>query len=233
MSDRCKSELIPSASKVENETQHAFVEKIFERINVTGWTWPVPMSGKTAEKIRRKTAEDLRESRAALQSLADFVSRLAPRIQPADGFFVRPNRFLLIGKPRKTKPKVVFAVMAWDLTSTVLPVVKAILDAAGYTVTHAGDRGGQVIFDDIWGLMTEAEVVLVDFTGRRPNVYLEFGMAIVLGKPIVATTQRKDDLPSDTPNLKYIHYLDKIGDRTLQEGLVNAIKDTVRDITSA
>lgn len=48
-------------------------------------------------------------------------------------------------------------------------------------VTHASDRQGQVIFEDIWILMNEAQAVLVDFTQKRPNVYLEYGMALVLG----------------------------------------------------
>ena len=78
-------------------------------------------------------------------------------------------------------------------------MIRLICDAKSYTVSHSEDRNGQVIFDDIWRLMNESEVVLVDFTEQRPNVYLEYGMALVLGRPIVAITQYKNHLPSDTP----------------------------------
>jgi hypothetical protein len=229
---RCKKELLPLASQVENQTQHAFVEQIFQRLHVSGWNWTTPMSGTTAERIRGQTTADLRESRSALHSLSDFISRLRPPLGPTDGIVVRPNPYLLVAAPGRVVPKTVFAVMAWDLKGTVLEHVRSILEPQGYKVTWAGDRGGQVIFDDIWRFMTEAEAVLVDFTGRKPNVYLEFGMAIVLGKPVVAITQDKADLPSDTPNLKYIEYPNQIGDKTLEQRLPRVLEDTVRDITT-
>jgi hypothetical protein len=228
-SQRCKKELLPLSSQVENDTQHAFVEKIFERIYVTGWNWSTPMVGTTAQMIRRKTSENLRESRSALQSLVDFLSRIEKPSLPKRGVVVRPNPFLLLGKQELIKSKVIFAVMAWELKDTVYQHIEDILIKEGYKLTYAGDRSGQVIFEDIWRLMNEAEVILVDFTGRRPNVYLEFGMAIVLGKPIVAITQSKQDLPSDTPNLKYIEYTTNVWDKTLQTKLVKAIKDTLQD----
>lgn len=228
-SSRCKKELLPLSSQVENETQYAFVEKIYQRLHVTGWNWTTPMSGTTAQRIRRKTSEDLRESKSALLSLSDFLLRIQPPSLSTNGLFVRPNPFLLIGHPGKTVSKRVFAVLSWQLKDTIYRHVEEILNVHGYDLTYSGDRSGQVIFEDIWRLMNEAQVVIVDFTGRRPNVYLEFGMAIVLGKPIIAITQNEDDLPSDTPNLKYIKYSDSLSDKTLKDRLPVAIRDTVRD----
>src|SRR6185436_16075898 len=57
--------------------------------------------------------------------------------------------------------------------------------------------------ESIWLMLNESEAIVVDFTNRPPNVDLEYGMALVSGKPIVALTQRADDIPSNTPNLKY------------------------------
>jgi hypothetical protein len=54
-------------------------------------------------------------------------------------------------------------------------------------------------------------------------------MALVLGKPIIAITQDKDDIPSDTPNLKYIIYQNQLGDGSLKK-LPKAIQDTITDI---
>ena len=103
--------------------------------------------------------------------------------------WVSPNRYLLIGRDFKLRHKNVFVVQSWSLRDNILPMIRLICDAKSYTVSHSEDRNGQVIFDDIWRLMNESEVVLVDFTEQRPNVYLEYGMALVLGRPIVSITQ--------------------------------------------
>ena len=144
--------------------------------------------------------------------------------------WVEPNPYLLRGTDFDVRPNQVFVVLAWSLKDTVYPVVRDILASEGYTAVFAGDRDGQVIFEDIWLMLNEAEAVIVDFTNKRPNVYLEYGMALVLGKPIVAITQSPDDIPSDTPNLKYIVYSDSLGDRTLPEQLPRALRDTISDI---
>lgn len=144
--------------------------------------------------------------------------------------WVEPNPYLLHGTSFQMKKKQVFLVQAWSLAETVYPAIKGILDGAGYRLVYAGDRDGQVVFDDIWLMLNESDIVLVDFTHKRPNVYLEYGMALVLGKPIVAISQDKEDMPSDTPNLKYILYEDKLSDNSLKKHLVRSIKDTVEDI---
>lgn len=144
---------------------------------------------------------------------------------------VLPNPFLLHRTEFTVVPKQVFAVIPWKLREGVLPYVKEILEESGFSVKDAGDREGQVIFDDIWLLLNESEVVLVDFTTRRPNVYLEYGMALVVGKPIVAITQDPDDIPSDTPNLKYITYSDTMkGRNELKARLIPSIETTIADI---
>jgi len=55
-------------------------------------------------------------------------------------------------------------------------------------------------------------------------------MALVLGKPIVAITQRAEDIPSNTPNLKYIVYADALNDKRLQVDLPRALANTIADI---
>jgi hypothetical protein len=143
--------------------------------------------------------------------------------------WVEPNPYLLRARHFQSNPQQVFVVIAWDLRTTVFPELKETLDKHGYAAVYAGERNGQVVFEDIWKMMNESGVVLVDFTGKRPNVYLEYGMALVLGKPIIAITQNKDDMPSDTPNLKYILYQSALGDRTLREKVPRAIEHTLAD----
>lgn len=151
--------------------------------------------------------------------------------QRKDGkMWVEPNPYILHKTDFDIIHGQVFVVQAWDLRDTVYPMIKGILEAESYKVTYSGDRDGQLVFEDIWLMLNESEAILVDFTLRRPNVYLEYGMALVLGKPIIAITQSKDDIPSDTPNLKYVMYQDKLGDQSLQRQLPRAIRDIVSDI---
>ncbi len=147
-----------------------------------------------------------------------------------DQMWVNPNPYLLRNRKFDQISGTVFVVQAWDLKDSVLPVMRGIIEGCGFRVTHASDRQGQVIFEDIWILLNESEAVLVDFTKKRPNVYLEYGMALVLGKPIIAVTQDKADLPSDTPNLKYIEYPATIEGRAfLEAALPAALRDTIED----
>lgn len=149
------------------------------------------------------------------------------------GMTVLPNPYLLHGTSFNHVPKQVFVVQSWELRDSVFPIIKSVLSTAGYSAKYAGDRDGQVVFDDIWKLMNESEAVLVDFTQKKPNVYLEYGMAIVLGKPIVAITQVKEDLPSDTPQLQYLAYAKDTAFVTLSEQLVGKMTDTIEDINRA
>src|SRR5262249_52978055 len=93
-------------------------------------------------------------------------------------------------------------------------------------------RDGQVIFQPVWKLMNEAEAIIVDFSSQRPNVFLEYGMALVLGKPIVAITQNKSDIPSDTPNLKWYLYRENAPLVDLEKVLPRAISDTIAEISA-
>jgi len=113
--------------------------------------------------------------------------------------WVEPNPYLLHRTDFSVVNNQVFVVQSWSLRESVFPVIKDILAKHGYATVYAGDRDGQVIFEDIWLMLNESDLVIVDFTSRRPNVYLEYGMALVLGKPIVAITQSLEDIPSDTP----------------------------------
>jgi hypothetical protein len=144
--------------------------------------------------------------------------------------WVVPNPYLLHRNEFEIVPGQIFIVQAWELRTKILPVITKILKQHGYSVKSSDDRDGQVIFEDIWTLLNESAAILVDFTKKRPNVYLEYGMALVLGKPIIAITQSKDDIPSDTPNLKYIIYEDSLNDKALEERLPRALNDVISDI---
>ena len=143
--------------------------------------------------------------------------------------WVNPNPYLLHQREFVVNPKQIFLIQAYSVYESIFPDIKELLHNSGYELTYFTERNGQVIFDDIWNLMNESQAVLVDFTLKKPNVYLEYGMALVLGKPIIAITQNLNDIPSDTPNLKCIEYEDRRGDKKLEDKLVSAIQQTILD----
>ncbi len=63
------------------------------------------------------------------------------------------------------------------------------------------------IIQDIFNLVFRAQVVIVDFTGKNPNVMYETGIAHTLGKHVIPITQSLDDVPFDTRHHRALKYL--------------------------
>jgi hypothetical protein len=64
-----------------------------------------------------------------------------------------------------------------------------------------------VIVQEIFNLIYRAQVVVVDFTGRNPNVLYETGIAHTLGKHVIPVTQSIDDVPFDLRHHRVQKYL--------------------------
>ena len=155
-------------------------------------------------------------------------------IQSSSGpwMWVQPNPFFIIRKFFKMMPGQVFVVQDLKLEETVLRPIQKKLSNSGYTFKSAAHRGGHVVFNDVWNTLNESEIVLVDFTNSRPNVYLEFGMALVVGKPTVWITQSTEAVPSDVPHLRYETYKpDEEGLRVLAEKLPDMLDKAIKDFS--
>lgn len=59
---------------------------------------------------------------------------------------------------------------------------------------------------DIFDLIFCSKVVIVDFTGKNPNVMYETGIAHTLGKTVIPITQSLDDIPSDLGHHRALKY---------------------------
>lgn len=59
---------------------------------------------------------------------------------------------------------------------------------------------------DIFDLIFCSKVVVVDFTGKNPNVMYETGIAHTLGKTVIPITQSLDDIPSDLGHHRALKY---------------------------
>ncbi|MFO0792552.1 MAG: hypothetical protein U0586_00650 [Candidatus Brocadiaceae bacterium] len=63
------------------------------------------------------------------------------------------------------------------------------------------------IVQDIFSLIYRAQVVVVDFTGKNPNVMYETGIAHTLGKHVIPIAQSLDDVPFDMRHHRILKYL--------------------------
>jgi hypothetical protein len=63
------------------------------------------------------------------------------------------------------------------------------------------------IIQDIFNLVFRAQIVVVDFTAKNPNVMYETGIAHTLGKTVIPISQSMDDVPFDLKHHRVLTYL--------------------------
>lgn len=79
---------------------------------------------------------------------------------------------------------------------------------AGYRCLRVDDIWEEsTVIQDIFNLIFRAHVVVVDFTGKNPNVMYETGIAHTLGKHVVPISQSLDDVPFDMAHHRILKYL--------------------------
>ena len=84
------------------------------------------------------------------------------------------------------------------------------------------------IIQDIFNLLFRARVVIVDFTGKNPNVMYETGIAHTLGKDVVPISQSLDDVPFDMAHHRVLKYLPNVeGIAQLESRLAAKLKPTI------
>lgn len=84
------------------------------------------------------------------------------------------------------------------------------------------------VIDDIRAQIASADLVIVDFTGKNPNVYYEAGLADAWKKKWIVLAQSTDDLTFDVKHIRTIVYSNQMGaDVRLQEQLQKAIQETM------
>lgn len=122
-----------------------------------------------------------------------------------------------------------------DLVSVMMPfagfdsVYSAIQGAcadAGYRCLRADDIWeNSSIIQDIFNLIYRAQIVVVDFSNKNPNVMYETGIAHTLGKTVVPLAQNINDIPSDMIHHRALTYLNNgEGLQTLQTKLASKLR---------
>jgi hypothetical protein len=103
----------------------------------------------------------------------------------------------------------VAVMMPFDATFDPVHVaIKQASAVAGCRCLRVDDIWEEsVVIQDIFNLILRAYVVVVDFTGKNPNVMYETGIAHTLGKHVVPISQSLDDIPFDMKHHRVLKYL--------------------------
>ncbi|MGE3509629.1 MAG: hypothetical protein AB7N65_12185 [Vicinamibacterales bacterium] len=103
------------------------------------------------------------------------------------------------------------AAVMMPLQAEFAPAYRAMMRAcktAGFRCLRADDIWEEsAIVQDIFNLVFRAQVVIVDFTGKNPNVMYETGIAHTLGKHVVPVSQSIADVPFDLTHHRVLKYL--------------------------
>ena len=84
------------------------------------------------------------------------------------------------------------------------------------------------IMEDVKNKISGADLVVIDFTNRNPNVYFEAGLADAWKKKWIVLAQSMNDLAFDVQHIRTITYSNKMGaDSRLRENLEQALKETL------
>jgi hypothetical protein len=156
-----------------------------------------------------------------LQMVPDRIGGTA-KLKSIDGQFVSTARSSL-----ETVQKLTFAPKVFDLPQPMLiqhdlVAIMMPFDAAFVRVQEAIEQAcGNAIFrcrraDDIWAnssiiqdvfeLIVVSEIVVVDLTGKNPNVMYETGIAHTLGKHVVPIAQSIEHVPFDLRSHRVLPY---------------------------
>jgi hypothetical protein len=81
------------------------------------------------------------------------------------------------------------------------------------------------VMDDVKAMIAGADLVIVDFTGKNPNVYYEAGLADAWKKNWIVLTQTSEDLTFDVRHIRTIRYSNTMGaDKELAKNMKKAIE---------
>jgi hypothetical protein len=127
-----------------------------------------------------------------------------------------------------------------DLVSVMMPFDAALTPVYSAIHRSCADAGLRCLrADDIWqetaivqdvfSLLVRSRIVVVDFSGRNPNVMYETGIAHTLGRPVIPISQSLDDVPFDLRHHRVLKYLPNVqGLRSMQATLAERLKTLSR-----
>jgi hypothetical protein len=105
-------------------------------------------------------------------------------------------------------------------------VISHTIESYGIECVRADEIAvSRPVMDDVKAMIARADLVIVDFTGKNPNVYYEAGLADAWKKDWIVLTQTSEDLTFDVRHIRTIRYSNTMGaDKQLAENLKKAIE---------
>jgi len=137
----------------------------------------------------------------------EFVSTDYHEIPTENLVTFKPSIFQVPNKPQN--PRLVSVMIPFNASfNGTYDAIKRVADYMKLECLKANDIWENSTFmQDIFDLIYCAKVVVVDFTGRNPNVMYETGIAHTLGKTVIPITQSIGDIPSDLGHHRALKYL--------------------------
>lgn len=162
---------------------------------------------------------------SVLRAMADHNSNALNTVKTyLDEWYPDQNITFISAKP--SEKKITFSPNVFnipdgevesDLVAVMMPFagfngvhesIKNACQSAGYRCLRADDIWeNSSIIQDIFSLIYRAKIVIVDFSGKNPNVMYETGIAHTLGKTVVPLAQIVQDIPSDMVHHRAMIYL--------------------------
>jgi hypothetical protein len=117
----------------------------------------------------------------------------------------------------------------------VYRVIKETVEQHDLDCLRADERLiSEPVMEDVKSQIAKADVVVVDFTNKNPNVYFEAGLADAWKKKWIVLAQSPTDLTFDVRHIRTIIYSHKMGaDVTLKQSLEKALKETMGTVGGA
>lgn len=111
----------------------------------------------------------------------------------------------------------------------VRDTMRAACKTVGLELKAADDIWeNSILIKDVFELISKSCIVIVDFTGKNPNVMYETGVAHAWDKEVVPISQTLDDVPFDLKHHRILTYENNADGRTkLQHALENRMKTII------
>lgn len=159
---------------------------------------------------------------SAKKSAANDLLKKSTPSSESRNIICEPKHFKLPDEPED--PNLVAVMMPFDaaFNKTYENIQQSVKNLGSKFQCKRSDDiwNHSTILQDIFSLIYQAKVVVVDFSSKNTNVMYETGIAHTLGKEVVPITQSIKDIPSDIIHHKAMVYsLDDEGYSDLQKKL--------------
>jgi hypothetical protein len=128
-----------------------------------------------------------------------------------------------------------FVIMPFEpKMNGVFDLIKDVCTANRVDCIRSDERMiSEPVMADVQSQIAASDLVVVDFTGRNPNVYFEAGLAAAGNKKWIILAQSEEDLTFDVKHIRAIIYENQIGgERVLSEKLAAAFRATLEETES-